>query len=264
MAAPERVAIVGTGLIGASLGLALKRVPAPPSVIGFDQDPKQLRAARGRGALDRHADSLLDAVQGADLVVLATPVRAIESIMREVGNLLPAGTVVTDTASTKGQVVAWAARLLPKRVGFVGGHPMAGKLTAQADGPDARLFQGAIYCLTPDGETDAAALDRVTWLVEAIGAQTYFLEATEHDALVALVSHLPYLLAATLMDDLAMDGAWRELSTLAAGGLIAATALAEGDPKMFGDICLTNRAGIAAALERFTERLATLREQVLA
>src|SRR4051812_17509855 len=104
MAAPARVAIVGTGLIGASLGLALKRGPAPPRVVGFDHNAQQPRPPRGLGALDRHADSLLDAVQGADLVVLATPVRAIESIMREVGNLLPEGTVVTDTASTKGQV----------------------------------------------------------------------------------------------------------------------------------------------------------------
>lgn len=262
MKSPACVAIIGTGLVGTSLGLALRRLSKPPGLVGFDLDPRQLRAARSARAFDRAAGSLLEAVEGANLVVIATPVRAVEAVFREVGNLLPEGTVVTDTASTKAQVVEWSRRYLPKRVGFVGGHPMTGKVTAQVDGPDAGLFDGATYCLTPISETPPAAVELAVWLAEAVGAVPYFLEPEEHDSLVAAVSHLPYLLAATLMEGLAGDEAWREMSVIASGGLLTATALAEGDPRMFADICATNSEHLVHALDRFAEQLQTLRAQV--
>ncbi len=261
MKPPRQVAIIGLGLIGASLGMALRRLPRPPTVVGFDLDPQRLRAAHSIRAFDRAARSPANAVEGAELVIVATPVRAVEAVLREVGNLLPEGAVVTDTGSTKAQVVEWAHRL-PPRVGFVGGHPMTGKLSAQVDGPDPDLFTSAIYCLTPEASTPPEAVEQVVWLVEAVGGVPYFLQPDEHDALVALVSHLPFLLSSTLMDDLGSDPAWREMSALAAGGLLAATALAESDPRMFADICLTNREHLVRSLGRFMSRLEELRAQI--
>jgi prephenate dehydrogenase len=261
---PSRVAIIGTGLIGASLGLALRRPAKAPTVIGFDVDSRQARNAHGVRAIDRVADDLRETVQGADLVVIATPVRAVEGILREIGNVLSEGTLVTDTASTKAEVIGWAARLLPPRVAFVGGHPMAGKMTAQVDGPHHSLFTGATYCLTPDSGADPDAVERAVWLVEAVGAVPYFLDPDEHDALVAAVSHLPYLVSTTLMQHLGSDRAWREMSALAAGGLLSATALADGDPRMFADICLTNRAHVADVLERYIGALEAVRAEVRA
>ncbi len=262
MTAPQRVAILGLGLIGASLGLALKRLPKPPTVVGFDLNGSQVRAAQSMHSIDRAAGGLLDAVQDAELVVVASPVRAVEPILRQVGNLLVEGTVVTDTASTKSQVLEWAERLLPRRVGFVGGHPMTGKVTANVNGPDGGLFAGRVYCLTPSPQTDPRVVARAVWLVEAVGGVPYFLNAEEHDTLLAAVSHLPYVLSATLMDDVAGNEAWREMSALAAGGLIAATGLAEGDARVFGDICLTNRGPLVAALDRYLEHLQAVRDQV--
>jgi prephenate dehydrogenase len=231
-------------------------------VVGFDVSGPPLHAAHRSRALDRAVGDLRDAVEGADLVVIATPVRAVEDVLREIGNLLPEGAVVTDTASTKAQVVEWAERLLPHRVGFVGGHPMTGKTTANVDGPDAGLFLGTTYCLTPTANTPPPAVERAVWLAESVGGVPYFVEPHEHDALVALVSHLPYLLAATLMEDLGGDGAWREMSAIASGGLLTATALAEGDPRMFADICLTNRPHLVATLDRYIGQLQRLRDQI--
>jgi prephenate dehydrogenase len=230
MQQPPSIAIVGTGLIGASIGLALHRLPKPPTFVGFDTSQETLRIAQRSHAVDRAAASLREAVDRAELVVIATPVRAVEAILREVGNLLYEGTVVTDTASTKEQVIEWASRLLPKRVSFVGGHPMTGKMSAQVDGASATLFDGATYCLTPEVSTPPESVERVVRLVESVGSKPYFLQPAEHDAIMAAISHLPYLLSAALMEDVGGSGSWREMSHLAAGGLLAATSLAEGDP----------------------------------
>lgn len=260
----QRVAIVGTGLIGASLGLALKALPRPPAVVGFDISGDSRRAASRLRAVDRTAGNLVEAVRDAELVVIATPVRSIELVLREIAPFLPPGAVVTDTGSTKAAVVIWAEEFLPPHATFVGGHPMTGKATAGVAEADARLFQGTVYCLTPSTRTDASALDRLVHLVEGIGAVPYFLQPDEHDALVAGVSHLPYVLSSALMESVGTDEGWREMSQLAAGGFATATALAEGDPQMFADIVLTNRQHVVRQLERLLVHLSELKELIAA
>jgi prephenate dehydrogenase len=138
--------------------------------VGFDLDGSHLRAAQSAGSIDHAAADLADAVREAQLVVIATPVRAAEVLLREISVFLRDGAVVTDTCSTKAQVTQWAARALPRRVGFVGGHPMTGKATANVDGADGALFQGTTYCLTPTADTPPTVVERATWLVEAVGA----------------------------------------------------------------------------------------------
>ncbi|HLH24217.1 MAG TPA: prephenate dehydrogenase [Chloroflexota bacterium] len=259
----QRVAIIGLGLIGASLGLALHRLTPAPRVVGYDRSGDARTRAARRHAVDRTPWSLEETVEGADLVVLATPVRAVAPLLGTIAPYLAPGAVVTDTGSTKEQVMLSAAEVAPQ-VAFVGGHPMAGKLTHGSADADAALFDGTVYCLTPTADTPPAAIQRVTELVEAVGARPHFLDAAEHDGLVAAISHLPYLLASTLMTAASADPGWREMAALAAGGFSTMTRLVEGEPEMYADICLTNREAIARQLDRYMEALGSLRAAVAA
>ena len=258
----EQVAILGTGLIGTSLGMALKRLTPPPRIVGFDLSGESRRGASSRKGVDKATGNLAEAVRDADLAIVATPVRATELILAEIAPLLRPGAVVTDTGSTKRQVMTWAERLLPGGVSFVGGHPMTGRATAGAYEATAELFENAVYCLAPAVSADTGAVERIVKLVEAIGAVPYFVEPDEHDGLVAGISHLPYLLATALMRSVATDRGWREARTVAAGGFATATHLADGDPRMFADICLTNRDQVIRQIDRIGDELASLRAAI--
>jgi prephenate dehydrogenase len=258
----QQVTIVGTGLLGTSLGLALKRLTPAPRVIGCDLDGGARREASGKKAVDRATSNVFDAVQGSDLVIIATPVRAIELVLRDIAPALAPGTVVTDTGSTKRQILAWAAQYLPDTVSFVGGHPMTGRNTAGTSGAAAELFENAVYCITSPPSADAKAVENIVKMVEAFGSTPYFVEADEHDGLVASISHLPYLVSTAVMRVAANDRGWREAKTIAAGGFATATHLTDGDPRMFADICLTNREQVARQINQMIDELMDLRDAV--
>ena len=257
-----QVAILGTGLIGSSLGLALKAFKEPPDVVGFDLSGDNRRAASSQKAVDRATGNLAETVRDADLIVVSTPVRAMEPLFREIGLLAKDGALVTDTGSTKEQVLGWAERLLPSRLQFVGGHPMAGKVTAGPYEAEATLFQNATYCLCPLPRTDRWAVDKMVKLVESLGTSHYFVDAHEHDGLVAAVSHLPYLVSVAIVNAVAAERSWRESATLAAGGFATASHLSESDPQMFADILMTNRDSVLRQIDHFAEQLSTLRGAV--
>ncbi|HLI26197.1 MAG TPA: prephenate dehydrogenase [Chloroflexota bacterium] len=259
----ERVAILGLGLIGTSLGLALQRLPRPPRVTGYDRDPAARARAASRHAIDRAALTPQDAVADTDLVVLATPVRTIIPLLGEIAPCLRPDAVVTDTGSTKAAIVAAAAERFPE-VPFVGGHPMAGRLTQGTDEADAALFDGTVYCLTPTASTPEAAIARVVALVEAVGARPHFVAPVEHDGLVAAISHLPYLLASTLMASVAAEAGWPEMALLAAGSFRTMTRLVDAEPTMYADICLTNREAILRQLDHYLAALEAVREAIRA
>ncbi|MFN8523352.1 MAG: prephenate dehydrogenase/arogenate dehydrogenase family protein [Chloroflexota bacterium] len=259
-----QVGIVGTGMIGQSLGLALKRLSPAPRVVGFDISSDSRRSALSNKAVDSVTNNLAEAVRDADLVVMAAPVRAIELGLRDVAPLLRPGCVVTDTASTKRQVLDWAAQYLPDSVSFVGGHPMTGRLTSGSAGPSADIFNNAVYCVTPPAASDATAVEKIVKMVEAIGCVAYFVEPDEHDGLVATISHLPYILSSSMMRVAATDRGWREARTIAAGGFSTSTALTENDPRMFADICLTNADQIGRQIDRYIEELQTVRTMIAA
>lgn len=257
----ERVAILGLGLIGSSLGLALHRLPRPPRVAGYDPDAAaRTRAARTR-AVDRATFTPEEAVADADLVVLAAPIRAIVPLLGEIAPHLRPDAVVTDTGSTKAAIVAAVAEQFPD-IAFVGGHPMAGRLTQGTAEADAALFEGTVYCLTPTATTPEGAIARVVAMVEAVGARPHFLSPAEHDGLVAAISHLPYLLASTLMASVAAEAGWREMALLAAGSFRTVTRLLDAEPAMYADICLTNREAICRQLDQYTAALQALREAI--
>jgi len=258
----QQVTIIGTGLLGASLGLALKRLSPAPRVIGCDLNGGARRDASSKKAVDKATGNVIDAVSGSDLVVIATPVRAIEMVLRDIAPALAPGTVVTDTGSTKRQILDWAAQYLPSTVSFVGGHPMTGRNTASVSGAMATLFENAVYCVSSPPSAEAKAVENIVKMVEAIGATPYFVEADEHDGLVASISHLPYLVSTAMMRIAATDRGWREAKTIAAGGFATATHLTDADPRMFADICLTNREQVSRQISRMIDELADLRDAV--
>lgn len=266
----QRVLIVGLGLIGGSIGLALRRWAEerkvdgrkPLEVVGFDPNLDHQRAAEKLGAVDKGAWDLTKAVRDADVIVLATPVNAMREVMQDLARNLKPGTIITDTASTKAQVLAWAGEILPSNVHFVGGHPMAGK-TQSIEGAEADLFAGATWCIAPSVSASEDAVRTVLGLVAAAGAEPFFIDPGEHDAYVAGVSHLPFAISASLMNAVARDPSWREMKTLTASGFRDTTRLSSGSPTMHRDILLTNRDAVIRWIDAFSTSLDELR-QILA
>ena len=211
----QRVLIVGLGLIGGSIGLALRRWSEerkvdgrkPLEVIGFDPNLDHQRAAEKLGAVDKGAWDLAKAARDVDVVVLATPVNSMRDVMQDLVPHLQPGTIVTDTGSTKAEVLKWAAEILPRDVHFIGTHPMAGK-TQSIEGADADLFVGATGCVSPSVTASEEAVRTVLGLVSAAGAEPFFIDPDEHDAYVAGVSHLPFVLSAALMNAVSRDASW--------------------------------------------------------
>ena len=248
------IAIIGVGLLGGSVGLAVKACDSSVRVVGVGRRAESLAVARRIGAIDEGSLDAASAVSSAELVVLATPVGAFESHLRAVAGALRPGTVVTDVGSTKAAVVRCAQRLLVRRrregVSFVGSHPMAG---SQLRGPEharADLFKDATCILTPTAACRPAAVRAVEDFWRAIGMNTVRMTPVAHDRAVARISHLPQALA-TLLMGLPTDAQLR----VAAGGFASMTRLAGSDPEMWRDIFKTNRTEILSALRDFEGRL---------
>lgn len=258
------VAIVGLGLIGASIGLALLARHHVDTVRGFDADSRVSARAVERGAITQACGSLEEAVRKADVVILATPVMALRELLPRVGEAAPARALITDVGSTKRLVGAWAAARLPHPERYVGGHPMAGSERSGVDAASAELFAGRPWLLTPNAGTNEEALRQARALMQAVGAQPMELGAVQHDAAVSLVSHLPLVTATALTLAVTGQAGWREASMFAAGGFRDTTRVASGDPRMARDICLTNREALLTQIDALQATLSELRAQVAA
>jgi prephenate dehydrogenase len=256
----RRVALIGTGLIGGSVGLALAR--AGVDVVGYDRDPSRTERAKELGVVGEIAPNLASAVAGVDGVVVAVPVGHVAAV---VVDALDAGApLVTDVGSVKAPVVAAVEQQRPELSSrFVGGHPMAGSEQDGLDGADADLFVGATWVLTPTAATDPEAFQAVRSLVVGLGAEAVEVSPGQHDALVAVVSHVPQLAASTLMDVAATRGERHAtLLRLAAGGFRDMTRVAAGHPGIWPDICVANRDAIVAALDEYVAALSDVRQLV--
>ena len=259
-----RVAIIGTGLIGASIGLGLREQADKNTIeiVGYDRNTQRARAAERRDAIDKRENSALAAVADASLVVISTPILAMREVMQEISSTLMPGAVVTDTGSTKGEVMGWARELLPDRVHFVGGHPMAGKTEVGADHADPQLFNGARWVVVPTRQASQAAVETITGFAAGLGAKPMFMDPDEHDAYVAAVSHLPMLAAGVLFRLTHDSEAWPELSMLASSGFRDTTRLAGTDEQMAHDIALTNRDQVIHWLQRYRGAIYDLEDQL--
>ncbi|MDQ3524269.1 MAG: prephenate dehydrogenase/arogenate dehydrogenase family protein [Chloroflexota bacterium] len=257
----QQVTIIGLGLIGGSIGLALKRWSRANdnslTIVGFDEDVSRQNKAKKLGAIDSSDWSLGKAVANADVVILATPVQAMRQVMEDIAEDLKHGAIVTDTGSTKVDVMEWA-RSLPSTVSFIGGHPMAGKAES-LDAADPDLFKGATWVVSPSVTAEEEAIRTVLGIVAAVGADSYFVDPAEHDSYVAAVSHLPFLSAAALVRAVTSDPAWRDMRSLAASGLRDTTRLALGSPEMHRDIAITNREAIGRWIDQYIDSLQDLK-----
>jgi prephenate dehydrogenase len=262
------ITIIGMGLIGTSLGMALRNADPKESplgqihVSGYDNDSRSTSEARGRLAIDREARSLEEALRDAHLVVVAVPVQVVREVFMSIAPLLPEGCAVTDVSSVKQQVMDWAAELLPAHVSFIGGHPMAGREQSGPKAATGDLFKQAIYCLTPSNRAHESAVELVDAMVRQVGAKTYFIDANEHDIYVAGISHLPFLLSAALIDTTVNSPSWTEMAVLASSGFRDVSRLASGDPQMHNDICMTNRAAIVRWLNQAAQSLIDMRDMI--
>jgi prephenate dehydrogenase len=258
----KRLALLGTGLIGGSLALDWQAAGAVREVVGWDVVPAAVGLALAEGIIQAAAASPEEAVAGADLVLVAAPVKATCDLAARLGPRLKSGQIVTDVASVKAPVLAAWERACSPGVEFVGGHPLAGSEKAGPQAARRGLFQGAAYVLAPGGNASARATELVAALVRLAGAAPVFLPAERHDALVAATSHLPHLSAVALVSA-AAELAGGALG-LSAGGFADTTRIALSSPVMWRDICLTNRDAILAALDCFSRRLAAVRALVAA
>lgn len=257
--AQSRISILGTGLIGSSVGLALAARPNRQyDIVGADRDRSNARTAKKLGAIDREVGSLEECVSGAGLVIIATPVMAARHILQEIGPYLTAGAVVTDVCSTKADIMRWAEEYLPDTVSFVGGHPMAGKEQSGPAAAVADLFKNATWAITPSPKADERAVGVVLGLVEALGATPLYIDPAEHDQYAAAVSHLPLVMSVALFRLVRDSHGWEDASLLAGSGFKDLTRLASGDPTMSRDIMMTNREAVLHWINRLQTELGTI------
>lgn len=260
----ERVAILGLGAVGGSIGLALRHAGAARQVIGYDSGKGLAERARKLGAIDNAVSQATEAVRDSELIVLATPIGAMRSLLQHIASIASQGAVVTDVASVKTQVISWAEEFLPSSVSFVGGHPITSNEADGIDAANAALFQQHLYCLIPTRHTPHAALEKVSALVEVLGATARFLEPAEHDAMVAAVQQLPYLTSAILMQTTGGSPSWHDARLLAGDSLRSATSLPAGNPIIYRDDCLSNSEAIIRWLDDYTKNLRDLRNRLAA
>lgn len=255
----EKIAVLGLGLIGGSLGLALHHAGIARHIAGYDSNPDATHLALARGAITDMCNSAEKAVQQADMVVLATPILAMPELLERIAPALKPGVLVTDTASTKAQILDWAKTLLPANVVFVGGHPMSGREHSGIEAAEVGLFEGCTYCLIPALQASSEGVMRMSEIVLQFGAHPLVIDAVRHDRLVAGISHLPFLLSSALVQCLGKEEDWNEMTTLAAGGFRDMSRLAAGSPTMYRDICATNKEEILNWLDAMSFQLDSIR-----
>lgn len=237
----KKVAIIGVGLIGGSLGMGLIARRLARQVTGIGRNESNLRKAVTMGAVTDYTTEARDGVKDAELVVLALPVGLITGTLKTILPHLSPGTVVTDVGSTKARIVAEAEELVPGDIHFIGGHPMTGSEREGVAAADHYLFEGAYYILTPTPRTHPAALAVMSAMIEGLGARVIQLDPGEHDRTVAAISHLPHLAACSIMNTVAGLPEGERMLTLAAGGFRDTTRIAAGSPEVWRDIFLSNR-----------------------
>lgn len=261
----KRIAIFGVGLIGGSFALGLRRAGLAPHIVGVGRSRATLERARELGIIDQIAGSAAEAVQGADLVLLAAPVAQTEAILREIEPVLHPDTLVTDAGSTKCDVVQAARRALGSKIGqFIPGHPIAGR---ELNGPDAALptlYHGKKVVIAALPENSDQAILRVASAWQACGARIHRLSPEQHDQVFAAVSHLPHLLAYALVDEIAAKPNAELLFQYAASGFRDFTRIAGSSPEMWRDITLANREAMLTELDAYLAQLQRLREMLAA
>jgi prephenate dehydrogenase len=257
----QTIGIIGLGLIGASIGMALRKSDPALLIKGLTRSKINAKHALAKGAIHRLVPGMSELLDKTDLVILATPVRAIVSLLPQIGARSRCPVIVTDTGSTKREICA-AGQRLPPHIAFIGGHPLAGKEVNGAVHADSQLFSGKPWVLTSTRRRDSVALSVVRALIIQIGAKPLELTPADHDRLLGEVSHLPFVISALLMETVRTHPDWPEAQTLAGSGFRDATRLAVGGPVMHTDILRTNRREALSELSRFEREIRKFRKDL--
>ncbi|MES1989948.1 MAG: prephenate/arogenate dehydrogenase family protein [Pseudomonadota bacterium] len=260
----KRIALIGLGLIGGSLGHAIKRGKLAETVVGYAASETTRARAKEIGFIDEVYASAADAARDADLIVLCVPVGAIAQVCAEIEPALKAGATVTDVGSVKNAVVRDGGPFIPDGVHFIPGHPIAGTEQSGPDAGFAELFDGRWCILTPVPGADRAAVAKLAAFWEACGSKVDFMEPKHHDLVLAITSHLPHLIAYNIVgtaDDMETV-TQAEVIKYSAGGFRDFTRLAASDPIMWRDVCLNNKDAILEMLGRFSEDLSALQRSI--
>jgi prephenate dehydrogenase len=255
----ETLCIIGVGLIGGSLAKDLRRQGVVKTVVGSSRSEQHLARARELGVIDRFDTDAARAVRDADMVVLAVPLGAMCAVFEKIGPALAPGAVVTDVGSAKVSVIDAARAAFGELPSWlVPGHPIAGNENSGVEAAMHDLYQGRRVILTPTPSTDEQALARVRAMWECVGAEVLTMEPEHHDEVLAATSHLPHMLAYTLVDVLGQMQDRVEIFRYAAGGFRDFTRIASSDPQMWHDICMANKDALAKVLESFGDDLQAL------
>lgn len=254
----DRLAIIGLGLIGGSIGLAARRWGLAGEIVGYSRSENSRQGAVAAGAVDEAFDDLAACVRDADLVYIATPVGTVPDILEQIAPLITIGCTITDAGSVKRGICREGTHLLP--ASFIGGHPMAGSEKTGVQAATADLFVGRSYILTPQ-DADEELLERLLGFVRAIGARPIIATPEEHDHLVALTSHLPHLWVSALTLGLSRGGdELSQLGSFSGAGLRDSTRIAAASPELWRDIFIANREQVLAACDQAQQALGALRQ----
>ncbi len=252
----ERVTVLGVGLIGASFALGMKKKGLCRHVCGFGRSRENLEKAKERGIIDSFEADPADACRGADLILFATPVGSFLDIARRSSSAFGNGAIVTDAGSVKGTLVSEMEKMMPEGVRFIGGHPIAGSDRSGIESADPGLFLNAKCILTPTAHSDEKALEKVSGLWSALGAKVITLEPLEHDRIYAAVSHLPHVIAYSLVSTVAgIDRTYLEYS---GQGFRDMTRIAASSQELWRDVCMLNRENLIEMIEVFQQNLDSL------
>jgi len=259
----ERMAIVGVGLIGGSLAKAVKEKKLVGEVLGVGRSEERLESARKLGIIDRYSGRMNEILGEADLVVVAGPVGVIVDLVREIIPFLKKGTIITDVGSVKTKIVEEVEAFIPGSLYFVGGHPIAGTENSGFEASFSTLFEGRKCIITPVSTTDSHALERVKELWAQVGSIVACMDSEEHDEVFAAVSHLPHIVAYSMVNSLLkVKGFEKNIFSFSAGGFKDFTRIAASDPVMWKDIALMNKDKLLSAIKLFQEYLEELKEAI--
>jgi prephenate dehydrogenase len=259
----KSICIIGLGPIGASFGLAMKQtIAGKPDIVGFDLKRDRTRRAQRVGAIKKSARDLSSALKGAELVYIDLPANEIKECLEHAAEFLEGDCIVTDTASTKGQVIKWAEEILPPGISFIGGHPLLTQSISEIETPDPNLFKGQTYCLIPARNTASGSLENMITIVKLIGASPFLIDPLEHDAFSAGCEHLPLLLSHILASVTTRTPAWSEMSGFTTNHYDDFCRPALANPESIVDICLNNREGIIRWLDEYITELQRLKSMV--
>ncbi len=259
----NKICIYGVGLMGGSLALAYKKSNPNVSIVGLGRNEAYLKQAQSLGVIDSFSTDIATALDGVELVVFAMPVGAMEVAFEQIQPFLTDSMLLTDLGSTKGNVVALANKIFKSFAkNFVPGHPIAGTEKSGAAAAFAELFQQRRVILTPTKITDTAATKRITALWQACGAEVVEMEVAHHDEVLAATSHLPHMLAFSLVDTLSKMNDKQEIFKYAAGGFRDFTRIASSSPEMWQDICVANADSLVNMIEQFQADLSVLSKAI--